>query len=570
VASWSSGPGARRRVAALASDPVSMVIVASTLAGLALRLFYLAHGGFLLGVTEYDDGSYFGSAVRLTQGVLPYRDFVLVQPPGITLLMVPSALLAKVAGSAWGLASGRILTMLAGAASVPLMGLLVRRRGLFVTLVACGVTAVYPDAVAAAHTVLVEPWLVLFCLVGALLVFDDDQLAGRRRRLVQGGVAFGFAGAVEAWAIVPVAVLLVLCVLASPPGRLRLNRAASFAAGVAAGFLVPSAPFAATSPRGFYRSLIVAQIAPRQGGTRVGLLERLYDLTGLSDVSVAPASLRVPVSFLFLHGSWPLTAVVWDTAGVLVLIIVGGPAFLILTRDQPPTRLGWFALASTALVVAMLLWPGQFHYHFAAFLAPFLALAIALPLAALAAPATARAGPGGPARSPRRGWLTAAAAVLLVAFTMFQANTEGRLKPGVPAQSIARADRLIPPGSCVVSDQVTLLLLANRFSSGAPGCIIIDDGRGTDLALSHGLTPETGAGDVPAVAAQWRASFYHAQFLWLSYHYANRVAGSPALWIYVRQHFRLIYADHSGDTLYRRTISFQAAPAAKAKIFRKG
>ena len=52
-----------------------------------------------------------------------------MQPPGITLLMVPAALLAKVTGTAWGLAIGRILTMLAGTASIALTGLLVRHRG---------------------------------------------------------------------------------------------------------------------------------------------------------------------------------------------------------------------------------------------------------------------------------------------------------------------------------------------------------------------------------------------------------------------------------------------------------
>jgi len=81
------------------------------------------------------------------------------------------------------------------------------------------VLAVFPDSVAAAHTVLVEPWLVLFCLAGAVALFDGDRLAGAGlagpglaaggRRLMFGGVAFGFAGAVEGWAIVPVLVLLV-------------------------------------------------------------------------------------------------------------------------------------------------------------------------------------------------------------------------------------------------------------------------------------------------------------------------------------------------------------------------
>ena len=37
----------------------------------------------------YDDGVYLGAALHLVNGVLPYRDFVLLHPPGITLLMTP-------------------------------------------------------------------------------------------------------------------------------------------------------------------------------------------------------------------------------------------------------------------------------------------------------------------------------------------------------------------------------------------------------------------------------------------------------------------------------------------------
>ena len=70
--------------------PVSVAIGACTLLALALRLFLLSRPGYLLGVTEYDDGPYFGSAVSLVHGFLPYRSFLLVQPPGITLLMIPA------------------------------------------------------------------------------------------------------------------------------------------------------------------------------------------------------------------------------------------------------------------------------------------------------------------------------------------------------------------------------------------------------------------------------------------------------------------------------------------------
>ena len=137
---------------------VIVVIAVTTALALALRVYYQAtRAGFLLGVTEYDDGTYFGSSLRLVTGVLPYRDFVTVQPPGITLLMAPVALLAKVTSTATGMVLARILTLAASGAGVVLAGLLVRRYGVLAVLITCGIMAVYPGSIAAAHTVLVEP-----------------------------------------------------------------------------------------------------------------------------------------------------------------------------------------------------------------------------------------------------------------------------------------------------------------------------------------------------------------------------------------------------------------------------
>ena len=41
-----------------------------------------------------------------------------MQLPGITVLMTPAALLAQVTGTAWGMAVGRMLTVLASSAGI--------------------------------------------------------------------------------------------------------------------------------------------------------------------------------------------------------------------------------------------------------------------------------------------------------------------------------------------------------------------------------------------------------------------------------------------------------------------
>jgi len=501
------------------------VIVAITILALALRLYYLSRPGFLFGVTEYDDGSYLGSAIRLVHGQLPYRDFVFVQPPGITLLMVPVALAAKVTGTAWGMALGRILTVLAGTAGVVAAGLLVRRRGRLAALLACGISAVHPESVAAAHTVLVEPWLVLFCLIGALVIFDGDRLASGRR-VVWAGVAFGFAGVIESWAIVPVLVLIAL-------SARRPRRAAAFASAAAAGFLIPTLPFAALAPASFYQSIVVAQVGRRLNATRIYSLYRIRLMTGLSGV---------------LH---PANSLVLGTAAAIVgLVLVGTAVAWLLTR-QPPAALDWFAAGTGALMAVTFLWPPQFHYHFVAFLVPFLALSVALSASRLLAALGAVAGRPAAGEALRRGGCVLAAIGIALAAVM-QTDYERTQQASISPSEFAAVRRVIPPGACVLADEVSDLVVADRFVSDVPGCPVIDDGTGVNYALSHGLSTATGAGRVPSVAALWQSAFVHSQFVWLSYHASKRVPWTPSIVRYFHAHFLRVRGLGPGISLYRR------------------
>jgi hypothetical protein len=520
-------PQQRRRPAWL--TPVNLIIIITTLVALCLRVYYqYTRPGFLLGVTEYDDGPYFGSAVRLVHGSMPYKDFVLVQPPGITLLMSPAGLLTYWTGTAWGLAIGRILTVLAGTAGVALVGLLVRHRGPLAVLLTCGIMAVYSDGVAAAHTVLVEPWLVLFCLAGAVAVFDGDRIASSTRRLAWGGVLFGFAGAVEAWAIVPVLVLAALCLP-------HLKRAAVFAGGVAAGFLIPALPFAIAGPSQFYRSLITAQVGYRAHAVRVGVLLRIRNMIGL------PYALGWSASLLLLA-----------VLALVAFVIVTQAAAIAVTHKPQPT-LDWFATISAGLIVVMFLWPPQFHYHFTEFLAPFMALTLALPVSRLlggAVKGEGEAGGGlavtwprtsGPKAARQAGLAIATVAALALAVVAVLQFRFESAAPRVIGPIPATIDRLLPPGACVLTDQVSVTLAANRFVSGDPNCPKMVDSLGTTLALSDGLKPQTGAADIPRVNAAWYQAFSHAQYVILTATNQRRIAWSPQLQAYFASHFSQVY-----------------------------
>jgi Glycosyltransferase family 87 len=513
--------------------PVTVVITLATLFALALRAYELSRPGHLLGVGDYDDGADFGSAIFLVHGVLPYRDFVTVQPPGITLLMTPAASLSRLTGTAWAIAAGRILTALASTGAVILGGLIVRHRGIFAVVATCGLIAIYPGSVQAAHTVLLEPWLVLFCLAGVALAFDGDVLASSGR-LTWSGAAFGFAGAIKLWAIIPAAVILVILLA-------RRQRVVRYLVGVAVGFLIPVLPFVVAAPGRFYDDVVKAQIV--RTSARTGLSYRLQQLTGLTG----------------WHPPYAVVAMM-----VLVMAAAVGGALIgasLATRQWPPV-LEWFAAAVTAVVAVVFLVPDDFYYHYPAFFGPFFAMAFALPAARLIDSANhAEKGlDSSPGSRPHRPWppppdrlrpaAAGLAALAIVTLPIAVPQAENSQQPTY-STAIAAVTRVIPRGACVVSDQASLLMSANRLVSSAPGCLPIVDGFGTNYALG-GRSAQV-AGATPAVAEVWKRAFEAAQYVLLTQFNARRIAWTPELRAYLRGNFVYVHGPWPALKLYVRS-----------------
>ena len=153
----------------------------------------------------------------------------------------------------------------------------------------------------------------------------------------------------------------------------------------------------------------------------------------------------------------------------------------------------------------------------------------------------------------RRGKSDTAAAAL-IGFAALHASTEAHLGRygSMSAAAAARMQQIVPAGACVLTDQVSFLVMANRFNFSSPGCSSMIDGLGTDLALSGGLKPSTGAGKIPAVTAIWRDVLTHAQYLWLTTRAHRRIPWTPSLRAYVRDHFVQVMKDSRGDALYAR------------------
>jgi hypothetical protein len=539
-------------------------MLAATGVALAIRLYLLTRLRYLTGITEYDDGVYLGGAVSLVSGTLPYHGFAFVQPPGILLLMAPAALLAKVSAVTSAMAAARLLTVGASAACVALLGSLVRHRGALVTLVACGILAVYPDDIMAAHTLLLEPWMNLLVLAGARLAFREGRLA-TPRRLAWAGVLFGLAGAVKYWAVFPALGLLAVCLL-SDPGRghvdhagRRRNRAVSFAGGVVAGFTVPVLPFAAPWPGLFVRSTLLDQAT--RAGSAVPESLRLAHLTGLADLLDDAGRLTASgkEGSLFARGD-VTAAATWATGWLPVLLavvlaaligagyFVGAARLARVPRTDPtaeagrtsaraalgplsgPGPLEWYALGTLACTVAAVLAYSAFFYHYPDFAAPWLALS-----AGYAAGALAARGPRAAARPerPRSGLLTWVAVAFIVVAGFQAWELSGEHAPDVHADAA-----LIPPGACVVSDEISLTIAADRFTAGSGGCPDVLDSLATTLVAGNGVSVQGGAKALPRVVAGWRAIFSRADYVWLSGSSARRIPWTPELQAWFAGSFR--------------------------------
>ena len=522
-------------------SPAGLVIAAATALSLALRLYMLSRPLFLTGVTEYDDGVYLGGAIRLISGEVPYHGFAFVQPPGMLLLMAPVAVIAKVSTATHAMAAARLLTVLASTLCVPLVGSLVRYRGVFVTVVSCGILAVYPDDITTAHTLILEPWMNLLLLIGVCVAFRRGRLTSPQR-LFWAGVVIGVAGAVKYWAVLPALALLVVCLVTpTPAGPVRRRRTWGYALGVVAGFAVPVLPFAAAGPGLYLRSTLLDQVS--RAGSEVPASMRLAHITGLIDIlnGKGQITLHSGTHSLFASGGVATTATA--SAGwapfIVAAVIAAVLALGYLWRPARSSPLEWFALASCLSAVAAVLSYSAFFYHYSDFVAPWLALSVGC-----AAGTLCRAFSDRP--SLRRS-LIAVTAVLILGLAGFQA----RELSGLHTTSVYPDKAAIPAGSCVVTDEVSLTLAANRFST-QPSCPDVLDSLATTLVEDNGVSVQGGAKASARAVAAWTWIFGHAQYVWLSPDSDRRIPWTHGLQQWFGRHYKRIDIHRGLGQVYRR------------------
>jgi hypothetical protein len=245
----------------------SLALIAVAAGGLLLRLVpLLRSGGPLAMPVDYDEAVYFSASALLFKGVLPYRDFVFVHPPGLAYFLGLTS-----AFGANGFAAARIVATLVGAINIWLVGRIVMRAaGTSGGLVAATLYATYPDVVIVERGPYLEPVLNLACLAMALL-----WLAPRPRAKLA-GIACGFACATKVLGG-------IWFVAALAAARAKSDVARFIAFGAVAG-LALLAPFLFRTPHPFLEQTLSFHAWRPPDGT-MGALPRLAEIANSGHVA---------------------------------------------------------------------------------------------------------------------------------------------------------------------------------------------------------------------------------------------------------------------------------------------
>ncbi|MGN6744501.1 MAG: hypothetical protein ACTHJL_14580, partial [Amnibacterium sp.] len=404
-----------------------LIALLVAVAGALIRLGILTRGGGLLGSDAYDDGVYYAAADALVHGRIPYRDFLLLQPPGVVLALSPFAALGAVLGDPVGVATARLAFIALGGVNCALVALILRRYGATAALVGGGFAAVFFPLAYSEHSTLLEPVATFAALVALLLL--PAARAGSPRAALGMGVAVGCAMDVRIWFVVPAAILVVAA-------RRRWWALLGAGAALAAAYV----PFLIADPASTVRQVLIDQLGrPR---VHVTVLQRIDAITGAPTLPAVPGALVSPT----------------DLLGLVLLAALGVAAWTAWRRGE---RM-WVVLlvAGVAVLEASPSW----FLRYAALTAPVIALIVGLAVATLLGRVRRALRPAG-----------ALAALVIVGALSWQGDTATVAVP--EPLDLAPAVAAIP-GCVLADDPATLAALGVLSRDLESGCRVRVDPTG--------------------------------------------------------------------------------------------
>ena len=406
----------------------------------------------------YDDGVYFAASLNVVHGIIPYKDFIFVQPPLITIWLAPFSLLSNATGTRWAFEAARLFTDLVSVVDVCLVAFLLRNRSAIRQIFGVGIIAYSENILWGSRTILIEPYLVALCLAAYIALLNAETITNSHRRMWIAGILFGLAGATKIWAIFPMVAALIIIWRIKPHQRSRL------VLGTAAGFVVAVAPFALLVPGRFLREVVFTQAL--RGANGYGIEARLQDLSGIPDLSFLPY-ISTTLAIIVLLAIYLLAA---------ILIV----ASLKTWKQRSGTHLELLAATGTALIGISFLLAHSYFSNYGLFMAPF----IALSLATISYPFRSSATSKSSLRFP----VIATGTIAFILLTFAWQDYKIASRPGlalitrVPTQM----STIFGNAGCLWAANPGIAILANRYTGDQSACPHSVDWGGTELLYVHG------------------------------------------------------------------------------------
>jgi alpha-1,2-mannosyltransferase len=395
---------------------------------LGLRLLVPLTSGGLTGVYGYDASVYYSAGAALVHGRVPYRDFILLHPPGAMLATAPAAWIGRLTSDSAGFATATVLFTAIGAASAVLVVAIGRRFGFgrAASLAGGFFYAVWFVSIHAEYQSRLEPLGNLLLLCG-LLGYAGVGGPHRRWSALLCGIGLGAAACVKLWYAVPLVVVLGWLAVAD-----RRHRAAGLVAlGATAAVTMICGPFLALAPSATWQKVVSQQL----GRDTSNPLQQALLLRRL------PAELP----------SW------WVVYVVDAVLVVAAALLLLLALRVRAARLPVVLVFAQA---ALLLAAPSFYVFYLDFLTP----AVALCVAAGASWRPVATGDAIGRRAARAGGMAAVAVVVVVLIVPAVGLWYGR---GGNAVGRFPTSQLAPAAAdvrCVMSDSPTGLIALNALS----------------------------------------------------------------------------------------------------------
>lgn len=244
------------------------MVIALFIFAFAVRFVSLLSAGGLDAVLGYDDGVYYSAATAFNHGLMPYRDFVMVHPPGILVLLSPFTWLGHLNSDSVGFIAARIFFMGIGATSTVLVYLIGRRFSRLTAIIAGLTYAVWVPLVRIERTPYLEGIGSLALLIALYLIPHAKVV---RNRIAIAGIALGYAVSTKLWFALPVLVIFAWLLFAK-----QIKSALVLGASSLVTFLITIAWFWYHAGSRFWDLILVAQL--NRGGNHITAESRVSQI----------------------------------------------------------------------------------------------------------------------------------------------------------------------------------------------------------------------------------------------------------------------------------------------------